>query len=245
MSARGWLLVLGLVLGACASAKGHSGASAGPCPTLIVENWNFADMVLWSDSRKIGIANGLTTTTFNVCWLRERPPVFDIHAIGGALDFRMSGVGIRMAPTSELRLVIGSTAGGSWVIGSSAGFGVGRMDSTALIGAQLRPPMGLHIGIWYDVAGCLGIDESQVPDPVLDVDWVVADSIKTSDGRLAYGSASLNPVTVVIENGHWFNPTVISHEAVHIQTRDGREDSWGMYNCVMPSSFSLPERWWR
>ncbi len=257
-------LALVFVVLVSVSCGGRTYQGQLPCPVLTVENRNFADVVIRVEGYRVGMAPGLRRTEFRACMLRDRPSTFDIHAFGGAFDFRLSGIGSRILPEDEITIVIGPVPNLSYVIGaaleSTDGIdrwnrptestdGIDRWnqeDTTVLaVNAHRVIPLGMYLGIWYDVTGCLGMYNDEVPDPLRDVVWMWADSLKGSEGILAYGISQFEPMEIVLEWEYRFHPTVISHEVVHLLTVDRREDTPEMRGCVMVVPGGLPLRRWR
>lgn len=230
------------ILGAFTACGGGSYSGyLNDCSTLVVENQNFADVVVRSQYRRLGTVQGLRTDTLQVCGMTSQVPIFRVRAIGGAFEYEVSGTRDvqSLAPSSLLHMVIGASPQLSYVIGAGYNVGPGTFE---VVGAFEVRPTNMHQGLWYDVASCLGV--VSVPDP-LRVTWVLADSIKGSDGLLAYGLSSWpDPAAIIVERGYWLHPGVVSHEVVHLLTGDESETSEGM-RCVMRMASDLPLRRWR
>jgi len=114
-------------------------------------------------------------------------------------------------------------------------------SETHIYGSELRDPQETHLGVWRDVAGCLGVAQTSAPWSLY---WAVADSIKTDDGVFAYGLTETRdgePVGVIFERPFWWNTSVISHELVHVISHelDHEGDEW---QCVMQTGVDLPLR---
>lgn len=121
---------------------------------------------------------------------------------------------------------------------------------TKLFGRRPMARLHAHEGIWEDVKNCLaslGIEGAIDAPPVWYVRWSVADSLKTADGFWAYGLTIYHdgaaPPEIILEAPYWLNPGIISHEAIHVITRDASHEgeAWG---CEMPSYDALPPRYW-
>jgi hypothetical protein len=125
------------------------------------------------------------------------------------------------------------------------GFGIGAGD-LLLTNLIVQPPLGMHLGIWYDVSGCLGMSMAETPSPLATVRWATADRIElVGDRRLAYGvyigDEDQGGPMIVIESAYWLHPTVVSHEVVHAFGYG--EGAAEILRCVMNVPGELPERY--
>lgn len=117
-------------------------------------------------------------------------------------------------------------------------------DSLKVVNPVYMAPTPLHRALYENVAECTG---RELYIPFDDLEWYVADSLKSDSGYLAYGISSyLNkPPMVVLERAFWTSPEVVTHESVHLIDRDPRENNWDMYHCVAYGDEDLPLRRWK
>lgn len=105
-----------------------------------------------------------------------------------------------------------------------------------VVGYGIRPlEIGyIHLGIWKDVSDCLGVEFD--PDMFVRTRWELADSLITEEGYKAYGLSVVGgnePPRIVLEDGYQRHPTVISHEIIHILTKDPNDWSGEMLRCQL------------
>ena len=124
-----------------------------------------------------------------------------------------------------------------------------RFDDYGIMNRQPANLLGLHRGVWQDVAErCLKLAPGTYP-PADEVEWFVADSIINLDeGFYAYGltfhrsdpeSGEFIGTSIIIEGGQWFEPWVISHESTHalsLDRKSTRLNSSHIQKSRMPSS---------
>lgn len=112
-----------------------------------------------------------------------------------------------------------------------------------LVNPRPYSPDHIHLGVWYWINNRI---YETVPHNYTDILWSVADSIKSSEGWLAYGATIWGPpLRIVLEKGYEHNPYIICHEFVHVITWSADEDSEAMYTCSELLNTDLPGRWWR
>lgn len=119
-----------------------------------------------------------------------------------------------------------------------------QVSTSAVYGRREVLPGWTQIGVFYDVASCLGVQSPLNPSTSLS--WSIADSIKSEEGFYAYGATVLAEdgstlAEVIIEKSFWWHPSVLSHEFVHVLMKDPSHEgpSWG---CVIAPTTALPER---
>ena len=127
-------------------------------------------------------------------------------------------------------------------------------DSVLVVNRREVTTFFMHQGIWWDMVWCLGLNDAQGPESIR---WSVADSLKTPEGLLAYGMASVNDAgiaeEIIIDWEYYFVPAVISHEIIHVLMGPAANHRPGQPNypadlfgaCVLPMPFDLPARPWR
>lgn len=116
-----------------------------------------------------------------------------------------------------------------------------QVEETRIFGRVFVEPNEMHLGVWQDVATCLGIVRPPRPWRIY---WAIADAIKTPDGFLAYGVTEVSDgfsLGITVETPFWFNASVVSHEIVHVL--DGSFDHEGPeWECVMNVGVGLEAR---
>lgn len=116
-----------------------------------------------------------------------------------------------------------------------------QVTETEILGRIFLEPNEMHLGVWRDVAICLGILNPPRPWYIY---WGIADAIKTPDGFLAYGVTEVRDnriLGVTMEAPFWFNTAVVSHEIVHVLS--GSLDHEGPeWDCVMHIGVGLEAR---
>lgn len=107
-------------------------------------------------------------------------------------------------------------------------------------GLYVQPGWVQH-GIWHQTARCLGVYD---PPPVDAITWAIADSLKASDGSLAYGvTVAGEPPLVIMERDWWYHPTILSHEIIHVFGYG--EYSPEMAHCTLYVPGEIPYRRWK
>jgi len=218
---------------------------------VLVTNNAFEDVVvkLVSPPWRLGMVNGKSSAALEVCGsLLHQPTAFSLDAIGGAFEYPVIGHSSYIEPGAEIEIMIGSTPGHSYVIGDPDDFMSAETEDLLLgllaekggetdvlvYGLQWQLPTGLHIGIWYEVAECLGLTRETTPTPI-NVGWATAYAlVSESDSLMAYGitvlEGELSP-SLIIEEGYWYHSEVISHEILHYLS--GADESDLNLGCVM------------
>ena len=82
--------------------------AARNCAQVVVENRNFADVTVrvGTGNRRLGVVDGITTRTFDVCDPSVRP-VFSVDAIGDAFTITLTGASQFLIPGQSVRVIIG------------------------------------------------------------------------------------------------------------------------------------------
>lgn len=215
----------------------------GDCIEVVVDNRRFADAVVTytgGDRRRVGLATGKMISRFELCGQAHRDNVFWIHGVGGAFDYTLRGDQAVPGDGSPIRIMVGLNRAQSWIQGEGFGVGDGEVEITEL---EWVPIMGIHVGIWYDVAECLGFSIADAPDPRM-LQWGIATAILEVEREVFLYGAYIAPEhggpAIVIERGYWFHASVISHEVAHVM--GASEDSEEITRCTMPVPGVLPLR---
>lgn len=117
------------------------------------------------------------------------------------------------------------------------------MGEIVLVNPKPFIPDSIHLGVWYWINQRIF---GTVPSTYTDLQWVVADSIKSDQGWLAYGATVWGPPTrIVLEKAYLHNPYIICHEFVHYIMWSPYEESDEMYLCQELQTTYLPMRWWK
>ena len=89
------------------------------CPTVEVENANWADVAVYMTSprQRIGFVGGHTTKDLSVCDLKGRPSEFEVRAIGGAFRLPLKGSIGYVSSGSYIKIYVGPTINLSFIIG--------------------------------------------------------------------------------------------------------------------------------
>lgn len=104
-----------VVLTACVT----TGWSPKPCPTIVVDNDNFADVNVYAEwnGRMLGMVTGKRVRTLKACGLVGHRPGLYLKAIGGAFTLSLGrDVQYIDQPTDTLLLYIGATPNFSYLV---------------------------------------------------------------------------------------------------------------------------------
>ena len=89
--------------------------------------------------------------------------------------------------------------------------------------------------------------QDAAPTQFNQIQWFVADSIKSPEGWLAYGATAWGPpLRIYLEREFLDELYVPCHEMVHVTSGSGDEEHYGMYLCSYEYlDHELPGRWWK